>query len=247
MKRHGTVAIVFAIAACCCGTRARTPEAVSQLPIFAGYGDLTWNRIIPDLGTRSPEIAILRVDPTTQATQLMIRTPSAIHVRKHWHTANETHTMIRGNAVLECDGQRAQLGPGSFNFMPAKMVHEAWLPADSLTFITVDRAWDINWVEGAPAGSLTRGRVLRTRTGQRSAPPSRAVVPRKRRSRARAAGAPRSSRRGGGDPSGRGRRSGACRPGSGSIPSCSRGSSSRAARCPHPGARRSSPWARRRS
>ena len=50
MKRHGTVAIVFAIAACCCGTRARTPEAVSQLPIFAGYGDLTWNRIVPDLG-----------------------------------------------------------------------------------------------------------------------------------------------------------------------------------------------------
>ena len=153
MKRHGTVAIVFAIAACCCGTRARTPEAVSQLPIFAGYGDLTWNRIVPDLGAKSPEIANLRVDPTTQATQLMIRTPSAIHVRKHWHTANETHTMIRGNAVLECDGQRAQLGPGSFNFMPAKMVHEAWLPADSLTFITVDRAWDINWVEGAPTAA----------------------------------------------------------------------------------------------
>src|SRR2546427_2128461 len=120
MKRHGTVAIVFAIAACCCGTRARTPEAVSQLPIFAGYGDLTWNRIVPDLGTRSPEIAILRVDPTTQATQLMIRTPAAIHVRKHWHSANETHTIIRGSAILECDGHRAELGPGSFNFMPAK-------------------------------------------------------------------------------------------------------------------------------
>ena len=153
MQGHGTVAIVFAIAACCCGTRARTLDGVSQPPIFAGYGDLRWNRIVPDLGAKSPEIAILCVDPTTQATQLMIRTPSAIHVRKHWHTANETHTMIRGNAVLECDGQRAQLGPGSFNFMPAKMVHEAWLPADSLTFITVDRAWDINWVEGAPTAA----------------------------------------------------------------------------------------------
>ena len=152
-KRHGTVTIVFAIAACCCGTRARAPEAVSQPAIFAGYGDLTWNRIVPDLGAKSPEIAILHIDPTTQATQLMIRTPAAIHVRKHWHTANETHTMIRGNAVLECDGQRAKLGPGSFNFMPAKMVHEAWLPADSLTFITVDRAWDITWVEGAPTAA----------------------------------------------------------------------------------------------
>src|SRR6266576_3990648 len=42
-----------------------------------------------------------------------------------------------------------EIGPGGFNFMPAKMVHEAWLPADSLTFITVDAAWDVNW-EGPP-------------------------------------------------------------------------------------------------
>jgi quercetin dioxygenase-like cupin family protein len=153
MKRHGPVAIVVAILACSCCTRTRTPGAVAQPPIFTTYRDLAWNRIVPDLGAKSPEIAILRVDPATQATQLMIRTPAAIHVRKHWHSANETHTLLRGTAVLECDGQRAELGPGSFNFMPAKMVHEAWLPADSLTFITVDRAWDINWVEGAPTAA----------------------------------------------------------------------------------------------
>ena len=153
MKRRGAVGLACAIIACGCATRARTLAAVPQSPIFTPYRDLTWNRIVPDLGVKSPEIAILHVDPTTQATQLMIRTPAAIHVRKHWHTANETHTMLRGNAVLACDGQRTELGPGSFNFMPAKMVHEAWLPADSLTFITVDRAWDINWVEGAPTAA----------------------------------------------------------------------------------------------
>ena len=127
-------------------------------PIFSTYRTLTWNKIIPELGSASPEIAILHVDPKTQATQLMIRTPRPIHVRKHWHSANETHTIIRGTAVLACDGQRATLGPGSFNYMPAKMVHEAWLPADSLTFITVDAAWDINWVEGPPtARDVGRG------------------------------------------------------------------------------------------
>jgi hypothetical protein len=46
-----------------------------------------------------------------------------------------------------------EFGPGSFNYMPAKMVHEAWLPAGSLTFITVDGAWDINWVEGPPTSA----------------------------------------------------------------------------------------------
>jgi quercetin dioxygenase-like cupin family protein len=150
MKQHRVVTIILALTACCCAPRAR-PH--SQQPVFSGYADLTWNRIVPELGAKSPEIAILHVDPTTQATQLMIRTPATIHVRKHWHSANETHTLIRGTAVLECDGQRAELGPGGFNFMPAKMVHEAWLPADTLTFITVDSAWDVHWVEGAPGAA----------------------------------------------------------------------------------------------
>src|SRR5438552_9765785 len=133
------------------------PEAAANAPIFKGFSDLKWDKILPDLGESSPEICILRVDPKTQATQLLIRTPKAIHVRKHWHTANETHTMITGTATLACDGKRAEIGPGGFNFMPAKMVHEAWLPSGSLTFITVDRAWDLNWVEGPPtAADLSR-------------------------------------------------------------------------------------------
>jgi len=158
MKQHRAVAMVLAVAACGCGLRARmraapAAEQAVQQPAFVGYADLTWNRIVPELGAKSPEIAILHVDPATQATQLMIRTPAAIHVRRHWHSANETHTIIRGTAVLQCEGQRAELGPGSFNFMPAKMVHEAWLPAHSLTFITVDGAWDINWVDGPPTAA----------------------------------------------------------------------------------------------
>jgi hypothetical protein len=60
---------------------------------------------------------------------------------------------LKGTAIFECEGKLAQLGPGSFNYMPAKMVHEAWLPAGSLTFITVDGAWDINWVSGPPTAA----------------------------------------------------------------------------------------------
>jgi quercetin dioxygenase-like cupin family protein len=87
----------------------------------------------------------------------MIRTPKAIHIRKHWHSANETHTILKGTASFACDGKKSELGPGSFNFMPSHMIHEAWLPAGSLTFITVDSAWDVNWVEGPPtAADLTK-------------------------------------------------------------------------------------------
>ena len=130
------------------GVPADTPQA-----LFRNYQDFKWNRILPDLGENSPEICILAVDPKTQATKLMIRAPKGIHVRKHWHSANETHTVILGIQVFGCEGKRVEQGPGSFNSLPAKMVHEAWLPAGSLVFITVDGAWDVNWVEGPPTAS----------------------------------------------------------------------------------------------
>jgi quercetin dioxygenase-like cupin family protein len=134
------------------GTMPDKPQA-----IFTNYKDVKWDKIIPDLGASSPEIAILHVDPKTQATKLLIRTPKGIHVRKHWHSANETHTVIIGKQVFACEGKRIEQKPGSFNYLPAKMVHEAWVPAGGLVFITVDGPWDVNWVEGPPtAADLTK-------------------------------------------------------------------------------------------
>jgi ketosteroid isomerase-like protein/mannose-6-phosphate isomerase-like protein (cupin superfamily) len=117
--------------------------------------DMKWERIFPELGERSSEISILHTDPVTHATQLMIRVPENFHVPKHWHTANETHTIISGIFVMEAEGMREVLGPGSFNYMPSKMHHEAWTRQDegALLFITVDGAWDINWVNGPPKAS----------------------------------------------------------------------------------------------
>jgi quercetin dioxygenase-like cupin family protein len=132
---------------------ASPAEAAVNAPEFKNLADLKWERMLPDLGESSPEICILRIDPKTQATSLLIRLPKALHVRKHWHSANETHTMITGTATFACDGKRVEQGPGSFNFMPAKMVHEAWISANSLTFITVDGPWDVNWTEGPPTSA----------------------------------------------------------------------------------------------
>jgi quercetin dioxygenase-like cupin family protein len=114
------------------------------------YEDLHWQTIVPELGADSPQISILRVDPVTQATQLLIRVPKQIHVPMHWHSANETHTVIRGKWTFEHEGMLDQLGPGGFNYIPAKMRHQAWASNDSLVFITVDSAWDNNWVNGPP-------------------------------------------------------------------------------------------------
>jgi mannose-6-phosphate isomerase-like protein (cupin superfamily) len=127
-----------------------TEKAKPQQAMGVRYQDLQWQTIVPELGADSPQISILRVDPMTQATQLLIRVPRQMHVPMHWHGANETHTVIRGNWTFEHEGTREQLGPGGFNYIPAKMHHQAWASDDALVFITVDSAWDVNWVSGPP-------------------------------------------------------------------------------------------------
>lgn len=124
------------------------PPAATDHPLYVPARDIKWQPIAPDAGEWSPEIAILHVAPDTQATQLMIRVPRGQHVPPHWHSANETHTILSGAFVMECDGQKAELGPGSFNYMPARMVHQAWTKADegTLLFITVDGPWDVNFM-----------------------------------------------------------------------------------------------------
>ena len=128
----------------------------------AGYADLQWQPIVPELGADGPQVSILRVDAKTHATQLLIRMPKQMHVPMHWHSANETHTVIKGTMVFEHEGKRHELGPGGFNYLPARMHHQAWSSDDALVFITVDSGWDINWVSGPPT---------RSDLGQR--PPSR--------------------------------------------------------------------------
>jgi quercetin dioxygenase-like cupin family protein len=126
-----------------------TPGSDRQ-PVNIPFGDAKWQAIVPELGNDSPQIAILRVDGKTGATQLLIRIPKMMHVPLHWHSANETHTVIQGDWVFEHDGSRHRLGPGGFNYIPAKTHHQAWASDNALVFITVDSAWDVNWVEGPP-------------------------------------------------------------------------------------------------
>ena len=53
-------------------------------------------------------------------------------------------------SLLANDGsdERADLTPGFFAYMPAKMIHDAWTKDEGATFfITVDGPFDINWVK----------------------------------------------------------------------------------------------------
>jgi quercetin dioxygenase-like cupin family protein len=115
------------------------------------FQDLKWERMQPELGDKASEMTILRVDSKTKATHLMIRFPKNFHVPKHWHTANETHTVVKGTFIIECEGKRETLTQGSWNYVPSKVAHEAWTKPNegALLYISVDSGFDINWV-GAP-------------------------------------------------------------------------------------------------
>ncbi len=133
------------------GQRAPSNEKPQEY-MSVKFQDVKWDKIVPELGEGSPRISMLRIDPVTQATQLLIWTPRNFHVPRHWHSANETHTLVNGTMIFECGGKREELGQGSFNYIPRKMIHQAWTKPeeDALLFITVDAAWDINWVDGPP-------------------------------------------------------------------------------------------------
>jgi hypothetical protein len=54
-----------------------------------------------ELGKDSPLYTILRVDPATDATSLMIDFPTALHIPKHTHDKSETHIILCGSHLFE--------------------------------------------------------------------------------------------------------------------------------------------------
>jgi len=153
---HPMLLMVVAMSPAAAQMSTPPPHDGSDHAAYQKFQDLKWEKLVPEEGAGSPEITILHVDPKSGATQLMIRTPKNYHAPRHWHTANETHTVISGTFIMEHDGgKREELGPGSFNYMPSKMVHEAWTKPNegTLVFITVDGPWDLNLVDG-PTGKM---------------------------------------------------------------------------------------------
>jgi quercetin dioxygenase-like cupin family protein len=143
---------IIAVSPAAAQTKAPPPHAVH--PAFLNYKDLKWEKLRPQDGEASAEIAILHVNPQSGATQLFIRSPKNDHAPRHWHSANETHLVVYGHFIMKVDGgQKEDLGPYSFNYMPSKLIHEAWSTPDegNMVFITVDGPWDLNLVEGPKA------------------------------------------------------------------------------------------------
>ena len=140
----GTVAI-SAILSCPSAQEAAAQQA-SPHAVFQKFAELKWEKTPDGL----QDIVILHVNPVSKATELLIRAPKNFHVPRHWHSANETLTIISGIFTMKHDGndEKIALNIGSYSYMPAKMIHEAWTGDEGAMFlVTVDGAWDLNFVK----------------------------------------------------------------------------------------------------
>ena len=118
--------------------------------VLKNLHDLTWEQMLPALGADSPRFAILRVDPKTHATTLMIEFPKAMHIPKHTHTKSETHIILGGSHTFDQGGKRFEVETQGYIYMPGEFVHEAWVPAGARAIIVLEDGWKVDWVGEGP-------------------------------------------------------------------------------------------------
>lgn len=118
--------------------------------VLKNHADLKWEKMLPDLGEDSPLFSILRVDPKTKATTLMIEFPKAIYIPKHTHKKSETHIILGGSHLFEANGKRYEVKEHGYIYMPGMFVHEAWVPAGAKAIIILEDGWKVDWLKGGP-------------------------------------------------------------------------------------------------
>lgn len=94
------------------------------------------------------QMAILHENPSTHATQAMLRIPGEMYIPRHWHPGSEALTVLAGSFSAVRKGTKTSLDTGSYNWNPAKLVHNAFIGTGGATLlVTTDGSWDANWIE----------------------------------------------------------------------------------------------------
>jgi quercetin dioxygenase-like cupin family protein len=118
--------------------------------LLKNRSDMKWEKMLPGLGEDSPIYTILRIDPTNNATTLMIEFPKAMHIPRHTHEKSETHIILGGAHIFEHGGKHYDVKEHGFVYMPGKFVHEAWVPAGSKAVIILEDGWKVDWLDDGP-------------------------------------------------------------------------------------------------
>ena len=150
MRATGLLAGLGMLAGALALPLAAQPASVADEIVFKNRAGMTWEKMLTELGADSPVYSILRVDPVSKATTLMIEFPAAMHIPKHTHQKSETHIILGGAHIFEANGKRFDVKEQGYIYMPGKFEHEAWVPAGSRAVIILEDGWKVDWLHGGP-------------------------------------------------------------------------------------------------
>jgi quercetin dioxygenase-like cupin family protein len=102
----------------------------------------------PDDDVKCLSAAVMRGDPGTGPSTLILKAPSGCLVAWHSHTAREELMVVRGHVRTEMDGMApTTLGTGGYASMASKQPHQFACSgnAECVMFVTFDAVYDITW------------------------------------------------------------------------------------------------------
>jgi len=126
------------------------PALAGEEIVLKNWTDMKWEKMLPELGASSPVYSILRIDPVSKSTTLMIEFPVAMHIPRHTHKKSEMHVILGGAHIFEHGGKQYEVRERGYIYMPGTFEHEAWVPAGSKAVIILEDGWKVDWLEGGP-------------------------------------------------------------------------------------------------
>jgi hypothetical protein len=104
------------------------------------------------------EITVLYGDLAKGNSHILYRVPAgSTHFPKVWHSTSEHGVMIQGKLTgIGEDGKEYSIGPGTYWYLPAGMIHGGARCSDEgpcIWYESFDKPWDWNLVKEGVAGT----------------------------------------------------------------------------------------------
>ncbi len=146
MLRHiRMLAIAIGIAALALPATAQmnNEQMKVQTADSAAYGQLP---VLPSCSSFN----LLRGDPNSGPSVLLVKASSGCVVPWHWHTAREELMLADGTGSVEMKGEAAHaLSKGTYVLLPGKNQHQFTCKTQCLFFIDVADKFDIHYIDRA--------------------------------------------------------------------------------------------------
>ncbi len=112
---------------------------------------------MPDCATA----AILRGDPRTGPSWVLLRLASGCRVPWHWHTPTEEMVVISGRGRMTMqNGPWLDFVPGAYASLPTHHIHQASCTHSCLFFSSSDGPFDIHYVD-AKGGEISLDEAMK--------------------------------------------------------------------------------------